>query len=492
MMRRFKLTEHSVRTKTRNPGQVLVQSGARLIFAGAMTLLLGCGSSSGGSGSSAGAPGSSGVTGAGGVTGGSPAAIGGTSTTSVGGSSVGGATTSGGVVASGGVVGSGGASGGVVATGGTTRTGGSAETTGGTIASGGVVSSGGASGGVLVTGGTTSAAGTTVIGGTTASGGTTSTGGTRPTGGTTTGGATATGGTTTGGATATGGTSARGGTTSAGGTTGRGGATAMGGTTTTGGTKTGGITAAGGPTAAGGTIGAGGSTVALPALTIYIAGDSTVSTYADTAATNDQAGWGQMLHEIFNNKVTVDNRAEGGRTAYWFYLEGSVDKILSTIKPGDYFLIQFGTNDQNTGATFTVNGTTYPRYADAQTTFKTQLKQYYLDPTKAKGAIPVLVTPPPRNSAYCNGGNGLAAYDTAMIELGAAENVAVVDLGGMTHDYLAAICPKPASAADETFFKNTGGTIDGTHFQENGARKMAGFIGQAIRTLNLGLAAYLL
>jgi lysophospholipase L1-like esterase len=227
-------------------------------------------------------------------------------------------------------------------------------------------------------------------------------------------------------------------------------------------------------------------------LTIYIAGDSTVSTYADTAATNDQAGWGQMLHEIFNDKVTVQNRAAGGRTAYWFYLEGAVDKILSTIKPGDYFFIQFGTNDQNTGATFTVNGTTYQRFADAQTTFKTQLKQYYLDPTKAKGAIPVLVTPPPRNSAYCNGGNGLAAYDTAMIELGAAENVAVIDLGGMTHTYLAAICPKPATAADETFFKNTGGTIDGTHFQENGARKMAGFIGQAIRTLNLGLAAYLL
>jgi lysophospholipase L1-like esterase len=228
-------------------------------------------------------------------------------------------------------------------------------------------------------------------------------------------------------------------------------------------------------------------------VTIYVAGDSTVCNYTDTAATNDQAGWGQMLHEIFNTKVTVVNNAIGGRTAYWFYLEGRVATILSTIKTGDYFFIQFGTNDQNTTATFTYNGVTYPRYAAADTTFKTQLKTYYLDPIRAKGAIPVLVTPPPRNSAYCNGGNGLGAYATAMIQLGAAENVAVVDNNGKTFTYLTAICPKPTTAAKETFFLGlSDGTIDGTHFQETGARKMAGFIGTGIKEINLGLARYLL
>ena len=427
------------------------------LLAGAVILLLGC-DSSGGSGSSAGAPGSGGVTKTGGAAiGGSPVAIGGTST--AGGSSGGGLTSTSGAVTSGGVVTSGGASGGTAATDSTTTTGG-AGTSGGTIASGGVATSGGVSGGTDATGGTP-VAGSTATGGANAIGGTTGAGGTKSTGGTSMGGVPSTGG-----SKITGGT------------------TATGGTSVTGGSKiTGGTTATGGAT---------GSTGPLSALTIYIAGDSTVSTYADTAATNDWAGWGQMLHEIFNDKVTVQNRAAGGRTAYWFYLEGAVDKVLSTIKPGDYFLIQFGTNDSNKAASFTVNGTTYPRYAAADTTFKTQLKQYYLDPTKAKGAIPVLVTPPPRNSAYCNGANGLGAYDTAMIELGTAENVAVVDLGGMTFDYLKAICPKPTTAATETFFKNNTGTIDGTHFQENGARKMAGFIGEAIRTLKLELAAYLL
>jgi lysophospholipase L1-like esterase len=433
MMRKIDFKEDAMPTRFR-------KACARPLLAGAMILLLGCDSSTGGSGSSAGAPGSGGVTGTGGAAiGGSPVAIGGTST--AGGSSGGGLTSTGGPVTSGGVVTSGGASGGTAATDSTTTTGG-AGTSGGTIASGGVATSGGASGGTDATGGTP-VAGSTATGGASAIGGTTGAGGTKSTGG-----------------------------------------TSMGGIPSTGASKiTGGTTATGYAT---------GSTGPLSALTIYIAGDSTVSTYADTAATNDWAGWGQMLHEIFNDKVTVQNRAAGGRTAYWFYLEGAVDKVLSTIKPGDYFLIQFGTNDSNQAASFTVNGTTYPRYAAADTTFKTQLKQYYLDPTKAKGAIPVLVTPPPRNSAYCNGANGLGAYDTAMIELGTAENVAVVDLGGMTFNYLKAICPKPTTATAETFFKNNTGTIDGTHFQENGARKMAGFIGEAIRTLKLEIAAYLL
>lgn len=379
--------------------------------------------------------------------------------------------------------GSGGADKGGAGNGGTTavQTGGNASTvqTGGSTAT---AQTGGAPGqGGLGTGGSTAQSGGAVAtGGVANRGGTTSTGGFNAAGADQSGGNTALGGKATGGVVAAGGVASTGGAKASGGIP-------------AGGSSTGGAKATGGTLATGGAAASGGAAGSLPAVTIYVAGDSTVSTYTDTSATNDQAGWGQMLKTIFNTKVTVVNRAVGGRTAYWFYLEGAVSNILSTIKAGDYFFIQFGTNDQNTTATFTVNGTTYPRYAAADTDFKAQLKQYYLDPTKAKGAIPVLVTPPPRNSAYCNGGNGLSAYATAMIQLGAAENVAVLDNNGKTFNYLKAICPKPTTAAAETFFKvNTDGTIDGTHFQENGARRMAGFIGEEIKRINLGLASYLL
>jgi lysophospholipase L1-like esterase len=384
---------------------------------------------------------------------------------------------------------------------------GHASTVGGQSSPGGSAggASGGAAGGGMASGG--SVVGSTASGGSNPAGGSVEAGSSSRSslsiGGTMVGGAqggTSASGTTNGG---TGGTSSgaggasastAGGTTSVAGSLSKGGSggngTSLGGQT--GGTSSGGVTSSGGK-GTGGTTSTGGSTGSLPSVTIYIAGDSTVSNYTDTSAKNDQAGWGQMLHEIFSNKVTVDNRAAGGRTAYWFYLEGAAGKILSAIKPGDYFFIQFGTNDQNETATFTVDGKTYPRYAEAGTAFKTQLKTYYLDPTKAKKAIPVLVTPPPRNSAYCNGGNGLSAYATAMIELGAAENVAVLDNNGKTLNYLKAICPKPTNASAETFFLGkSDGSIDGTHFQENGARKMAEFLGEEIKRLNLGLAAYLL
>lgn len=217
---------------------------------------------------------------------------------------------------------------------------------------------------------------------------------------------------------------------------------------------------------------------------VYIAGDSTVCDYADTPSATDQAGWGQMLHEYLYDWATVQNRALGGRTALWFYMEGRVDSIMSTIQPGDYFLIQFGTNDSHPTATFEVNGVVYPRYADPSTDFKRHLLDYYITPARNAGAIPVLVTPPPRNSAYCTGGNSLSRWAEAMRELGKAEDVIVSDLNAMTVNHLVAICPSPTP--EDFFFLRADGSVDGTHFQENGARIMAGFVMDGIGDAGLG------
>ncbi len=48
----------------------------------------------------------------------------------------------------------------------------------------------------------------------------------------------------------------------------------------------------------------------LPAFSVLLGGDSTVSPYA---ATTVQAGWGMELGAFFFDKVTVDNKANGGR-----------------------------------------------------------------------------------------------------------------------------------------------------------------------------------
>lgn len=222
-------------------------------------------------------------------------------------------------------------------------------------------------------------------------------------------------------------------------------------------------------------------------VTVYLAGDSTVSSYADTASTRDQAGWGQMLHELLDPLATVDNRAIGGRTARRFIDDGALAAIWGDIAAGDYLLVQFGTNDGNKTATYTFDGRTIPYYLEPATDFKTYLMQY-VDGARERGATPVFVTPPPRNSAYCTGGNGTGGHAQAMRDLGAAENVPVLDLNTRTVNHLKAICPAPTP--EDFFFSRADSTVDGTHFQENGARYLASFVVAELSETELALAAY--
>jgi lysophospholipase L1-like esterase len=205
----------------------------------------------------------------------------------------------------------------------------------------------------------------------------------------------------------------------------------------------------------------------------FLAGDSIVQTYADTPSSTDQAGWGQMLGAFFDANVSVVNRAIGGRTARRFIDEGRLDAVVDELEPGDYLLVQFGTNDGNRTATYELDGATIPYFLEPGTDFKAYL-QRYVDAALGRGAIPVLVTPTPRNSAYCTGGNGTGGHAAAMRELAEADGVALVDLNARAVDYLRAICPAPTP--EDFFLLRADGSVDGTHFQENGARILASFV----------------
>ncbi|WP_438027872.1 rhamnogalacturonan acetylesterase [Sorangium sp. So ce233] len=245
--------------------------------------------------------------------------------------------------------------------------------------------------------------------------------------------------------------------------------------------------AAGGPTSAAGGSGGGGSPE-LPDVAVYIAGDSTVQTYVNSPI--HQAGWGQMLGEFFDARVRIENRAIGGRTARRFIDEDRLADLLDDIQSGDYLLVQFGTNDSNRNATYEHDGATIPYYLDPATDFKSYLTEY-IEGAQAHDAIPVLVTPPPRRS--CTGdshefGNGLAAHAQAMRELGGELDVPVIDLNEMTLAHLRSIgC---VAAGEDFFLVRADGSVDGTHFQETGARVMAGFVADGTADAGLLLAQY--
>jgi len=82
---------------------------------------------------------------------------------------------------------------------------------------------------------------------------------------------------------------------------------------------------------------------ALP--TLFLIGDSTVRN-GDATGSNGQWGWGEPLVNLFDpTRVTIVNRAIGGRSSRTFLTEGRWDKVLSELKPGDFVMMQFGHND---------------------------------------------------------------------------------------------------------------------------------------------------
>ena len=120
---------------------------------------------------------------------------------------------------------------------------------------------------------------------------------------------------------------------------------------------------------------------------LYLAGDSTVMDYGTASA---QEGWGQELGQFLIAKVTIVNEAIGGRSIQSFMFDDAANtmpssrwtSIQSNIRPGDFLMVQFGTNDSSGIAGRAVTP------SDFQTLLGTMI-----DAIKGKGATPILVTP---------------------------------------------------------------------------------------------------
>lgn len=146
---------------------------------------------------------------------------------------------------------------------------------------------------------------------------------------------------------------------------------------------------------------------------IYIAGDSTVQSYRESYA--PQQGWGYYLDDYFTENVTVSNQAIAGRSSKNFYDNGRLDTILSTIKEGDYLLVQFGINDSASS-----NAERYaPVCGDAENPTEGSFEYYiekYITGAFEKGATPVMVTTVIGLKAYSNGQfvNSYTTYCQAM------------------------------------------------------------------------------
>lgn len=163
---------------------------------------------------------------------------------------------------------------------------------------------------------------------------------------------------------------------------------------------------------------------------IVLVGDSTV---------NAEGGWGKGFCAIMTPNVTCVNEALNGRSSKSFIDEGAWAKALAD--KGDYYLIQFGHNDQKKDPA---------RATDPDTTYAANLRRYIAD-ARSIGAVPVIVTSLSRRN-YKDGVlvQDLTAYANAAKYVAQEENVTLIDLNAMSVKLLEGMTQAQADQFDAT------------------------------------------
>src|SRR5262245_55566567 len=174
--------------------------------------------------------------------------------------------------------------------------------------------------------------------------------------------------------------------------------------------------------------------------TLFLIGDSTVRNGAGDGA-NKQWGWGEPVAAFFNPaKITVLNRARGGRSSRTFLTEGLWDQVLSAMRPGDFVLIQFGHNDGGpTNDTSRVRGAIkgvgeeteeidnlLTKKHEVVHSYGWYLRKYIAD-ARANGATPIICSPVPRK-IWKEGRIARDQYARWAEEVAKTEKVGFIDL----------------------------------------------------------------
>ncbi len=215
--------------------------------------------------------------------------------------------------------------------------------------------------------------------------------------------------------------------------------------------------------------------------TIYLCGNSTVVDQNN----EPWASWGQMITRWFNADVSVSNHAESGLTAGSFLAQKRLEKIMTTLKAGDYVICEFGHNDEKEKGPGTGAWYHYTR----------NLK-IFIDNVRSKGATIVFCTPTQRRR-FSNDKKTIidthGDFPAAMRTVAERENVPLIDLNEMTRDFFEALGYEDSKRAlvhypANTFPGQNEALADNTHFNPYGAYEVAKMVVMGIKELKLPLA----
>ena len=215
--------------------------------------------------------------------------------------------------------------------------------------------------------------------------------------------------------------------------------------------------------------------------TIYLCGNSTVVDQNN----EPWASWGQMVTRWFGPQVAISNHAESGLTARTFIGSYRLDKILSTLKKGDYVFVEFGHNDEKE-----------KRPGDgAWYHYQYQLK-IFVDEVRARGAEIVFCTPTQRRMFSDDRKsivNTHGDFPAAMCEVAEREHVPVIDLNAMTKTLFETLGFEDSKRALVHYPKEAYGKelADNTHFNPYGAYEVAKCVVMGMKQHHLPIVDYL-
>ena len=215
--------------------------------------------------------------------------------------------------------------------------------------------------------------------------------------------------------------------------------------------------------------------------TIYLCGNSTVV----DQNSEPWASWGQMITRWFGPEVAVSNHAESGLTARTFIAGGRLDKILTTLKPGDLLIAEFGHNDEKE-----------KRPGDGAWYHYVYNLKIFIDQVRQKGADIVFCTPTQRRAFEADNKtiqNTHGEFPAAMKSVAEREKVPVIDLNQMTKTFFETLGFENSKRALVHYPKELYGRelADNTHFNPYGAYEVAKCVVMGMKQLQLPIVKYL-
>jgi len=212
---------------------------------------------------------------------------------------------------------------------------------------------------------------------------------------------------------------------------------------------------------------------------IMIAGDSTAANKIEHA--RPETGWGEKLSWFFSDHYQIINFAKNGASTKSFIKEKLLAEAAAAMNKGDYFLIQFGHNDQKINDD---RGTTIEEYQANLAT--------YVQTAQANDVIPILLTSITRlhYQGQQLAADAVGAYPSAMRAFAKQHDILCLDIFAATQTYFNQLTP--IEAKSHFLHLPVGvhpnypqGIDDDTHLNGHGATAVALIIAQALKESGL-------